>query len=178
MKRPPIQADEPIVGIFERQESAEACVRALHECGFDANQVGFAGAGVVATAGHDRRDHAENAIAGASTGSVAGFVPGIGPVVAGGLLAGIVSAAPAGAAVESLGAALKTADLQPSLAEYCEDQIRAGRFVVAVRCDRLGLPIPVFRGPRAHGALSRAVSRVTGTHPEPALAVVDMNVRY
>jgi hypothetical protein len=174
------------VGIFERRRPAEACVRAFHDSGFDTSQVGFAGPGVITTTPVRGDFHADDAIAAAATGSlaggvvggvlgavVAGLVPGIGPIIAGGMLAGIAAGAPAGAAIGGIGAALEAAGVAPPLADYCEGQIRAGRFVVTVRGDRPleAARIVALRGGRVEGHVGRAVSGATGTGPDPPSSV-------
>jgi hypothetical protein len=180
LKRPPDRSDEPVVGILERRRHAEGCVRALDEAGFHGSQVGFAGPGVIAAAPLEMDFKCEDALAAAATGSlaggvvggvlgavVAGLLPGIGPIVAGGVLAGIVAGAPAGAAIGGIGAALEAAGLAPHLADYCEAQIRAGRFVVTVRSDRPleAARIVALSGGTVEGFIGRAVSRATSTSP-------------
>lgn len=185
MRRALDHGDEPIVGIFERRRTAEGCVRALHESGFDGAQVGFAGPGVIATTPVEGELHAKDALEAVATGSlaggvvggvlgavVAGLIPGIGPIIAGGMLVGIAAGAPAGAAIGGVGAALEGVGIAHHLADYFEGQIRAGRFLVTIRGDRPleAARIVALRGGRVEGHLGRAVSRATGTTPEkPAI---------
>jgi hypothetical protein len=169
LKRPP-DLRPPVVGVFDRRQRAEACVRALHGSGFEASRIGFAGPGVIPSAPLDGELPGDDPMAAAATGSlaggliggalgavVAGLLPGVGPIIAGGMLAGIA-------------AALEAAGLAPHLADYCEAQIRAGRFLVTVRSNRPfeAAFIMTLQGGRVEGSLSRAVSEATGTTPEPA----------
>ncbi len=169
MKRPP-DLRPPVVGVFDRRQRAEACVRALHGSGFEASRIGFAGPGVIPSAPLDGELPGDDPMAAAATGSlaggliggalgavVAGLLPGVGPIIAGGMLAGIA-------------AALEAAGLAPHLAGYCEAQIHAGRFLVTVRSNRPfeAAFIMTLQGGRVEGSLSRAVSEATGTTPEPA----------
>ncbi len=182
MKRPP-DLRPPVVGVFDRRQRAEACVRALHGSGFEASRIGFAGPGVIPSAPLDGELPGDDPMAAAATGSlaggliggtlgavVAGLLPGVGPIIAGGMLAGIAAGAPAGAAIGGIAAALEAAGLAPHLAGYCEAQIHAGRFLVTVRSNRPfeAAFIMTLQGGRVEGSLSRAVSEATGTTPEPA----------
>jgi hypothetical protein len=177
---------EPIVGIFERRQPAEACVRALHDTGFDPSQVGFAGPDIITATPVPGDFHAGDAMAAAATGSLAGglvggalgavlagLVPGIGPIIAGGMLAGIAAGAPAGAAIGGIGAALEAAGVAPLLADYCEGQVRAGRSLVTIHGDRPleAARIVALHGGRVEDHVGRAVSRATGTSPEPPNSV-------
>ena len=51
MDHDPERISDAIVGIFARRRAAEACVRSLHDAGFDVDQVGFAGSGVLGGTG-------------------------------------------------------------------------------------------------------------------------------
>jgi hypothetical protein len=166
------------VGVFDHRRRAEACVRELHANGFDPSRIGFAGSGVIAAAPLEGEMAADGALAAVATGSlagglvggvlgavVAGLLPGVGPIIAGGMLAGIAAGAPAGAAIGGIGAALEATGMAPQLADYCEGQIRAGRFLVTVRSDRPleAACLMTVGGGSVEGSLSRAVSRATGT---------------
>jgi len=128
----------------------------------------------------------DSAVAATATGSLAGGVvggvlggvvavllPGVGPIIAGGVLAGFVAGAPAGAAIGGLAAALRDAGLHPRVAEYYEDQVHAGRFLVTVRDGRTedAARILATHGGRVEGSLSRVVSRLTGSAPDPPALV-------
>lgn len=51
MDHDPERISDAIVGVFARRAPAEACVRSLHDAGFSAAQVGFAGSGLLAGSG-------------------------------------------------------------------------------------------------------------------------------
>jgi hypothetical protein len=125
----PERSDDAIVGVFARRRPAEACVKSLHDAGFAADQVGFAGSGVLAD------------------GVVGG---GLGAVVAGGIAS----------ALDGVGMAAR-------LAASCEDQVRAGHFLVTVHGHRLEVAAKIVAagGGQVEGPISRGVSQVTGTVP-------------
>src|ERR687886_204135 len=86
-----------VVGVFESRDAAERAVEALQRAGFRPDQVGFAmrGGGDVPEGTTDTVA-GNNAGAGAATGAILGgllgaaaalLIPGIGPVLAGGVLA-------------------------------------------------------------------------------------------
>jgi len=158
-----------------------ASLHALLTEGFRREQLGFAGPGVAAAAPLEGEQIESEALASTATGSIAGGVvggvlggvvavvlPGIGPIVAGGVLAGFVAGAPAGAAIWALASALRDASLHPRVAEFYEDQVHAGRFLVTVtgRRGEDAARVIAESGGRVEGSLSRVVSRLTGSAPE------------
>jgi len=169
--------------VFEKRRHAVGCLQSLVEQGFVADESGFAGPGVAAAAPLEGEGtEADVTIAATATGSlavgvvggvlggvVAFLLPGVGPIVAGGVLAGLVAGAPAGAAIGGLGAALRDAGLAPRLAEFYEDQVHAGRFLVTVGGSRPeeAASLIVRSGGHVEGSVSRVVSQLTGTAPDP-----------
>jgi hypothetical protein len=99
---------------------------------------------------------------------VAILIPGVGPIVAGGVLAGIVTGAPTGAALGGVAGALAEAGLPFHLADFYEGQVRAGSFLVTVGGDHPAEAREIVArvGGAVEGRLSRSVSEATGTTPE------------
>src|SRR5689334_19311366 len=107
-----------VVGVFEDQTMAERAVDALENAGFNSDQIGFVRRDQAAgTDGHDAavaegaNDTAGGAVTGAVSGGILGgilgaaaalLIPGIGPVVAGGILATTLTGAAVGAAAGGL----------------------------------------------------------------------------
>jgi hypothetical protein len=169
--------------VFDDRRTAVAALHALLSQGFERDRLGFAGPGVATAAPLEGEEtEPDSAVAATATGSLAGgivggvlgavvaiLLPGVGPVVAGGVLAGFVAGAPAGAAIGGLGAALRDAGLNPRVAEFYEDQVHSGRFLVTVSGSRgeEAAKVMALSGGRVEGSLSRVVSRLTGSAPEP-----------
>src|SRR4051812_32292672 len=100
-----------VVGVFHDRGRAQAAVRELRQAGFREDQIGVVAPGhegAEATATEQKGSHvAEGAgigvAAGAGVGAlwalgiVAGFLPAIGPAVAGGIFASILASAAGGA---------------------------------------------------------------------------------
>ena len=170
---------DAIVGVFARRRPAEACVRSLHEAGFTSDEVGFAGLGMLAAS--PAPDRAENGAAwraGPDLGTdgvvggvlgavVAGPLPELGSVVAGGVLAEVVAANPVDEAGGGIAAALKKVGLPPALAASSEHLVRAGQFLVTVHGRRLeeAAQIVAAQGGKVEGPISLGVSQATRTLP-------------
>ena len=139
-----------IVGVFEDYMQAQAAVAALRQAGFAETSIG------VAARTEDSLDvsptdmeEAEGIEAGAITGAIggagvgglwalgiaAGFLPAIGPVIAGGLLATLLVSAAGGAAVGGLVGALVGMGMTEEEATYYEGEFRAGKVLVTVHAD-------------------------------------------
>lgn len=171
-----------VVGVFEERRAAVTALHDLLREGFERDRLGFAGPGVAAAAPLEgEAPEAGSPVAATAAGSLAGGViggvlgavvaillPGVGPIVAGGVLAGFAAGAPAGAAIGALAAALRGAGLQPRVADFYEEQVRSGRFLVTVGGTRPDAAAEVIArsGGRVEGSVSRVVSRLTGTAPE------------
>jgi hypothetical protein len=134
-----------VVGVFTNRTQAQDAVADLRRAGFTEQEIG------VVSHDEERPDtHAGDsgdavtggAVAGAAAGAgvgalwglgiMAGLVPAIGPVIAGGTLAAILASAATGAAVAGLAGALLGMGLSREEAEYYEGEFRQGRTVVTV----------------------------------------------
>ena len=138
-----------VVGVFDDRSKAQAAVRELRQAGFREDQIGVVAHGhddVKGAAKDDKGSHvAEGAgigiAAGAGVGAlwalgiVAGFLPAIGPAVAGGIFASILASAAGGAAVAGIAGALIGLGIPNEEASYYEDEFKAGRTLVTVKAD-------------------------------------------
>lgn len=136
------------VGVFDERNDAELAARDLREKGFKDDQIGYAwrdDAGKTHTEGNKA---GEMAASGAGTGVVLGgiigagaalLIPGIGPVVSGGLLAsalaGAATGAVAGGVAGGISGALVGLGIPEDEAKYYDQQFREGRTLMTVRAD-------------------------------------------
>jgi hypothetical protein len=137
------------VGVFHDRDQAQAAVNELRTLGFREDEIGvayrsddtLAGAQNVESASYAAEGAAAGAAAGAGIGAlwglgiVAGALPAIGPAIAGGTLAAILSSAAAGAAAAGLAGALIGLGIPEDEAHYYEGEFKAGRLVVTVRAE-------------------------------------------
>ncbi|HEX2250679.1 MAG TPA: general stress protein [Gemmatimonadales bacterium] len=131
-----------VVGLFSQPAHAERAIRELKESGFTADQIG------VAT--HDRLerpdpptlsdDESGAATVGALTGGVIGslvgllgslLIPGVGPILVGGVLASLLGAG-VGAAAGGVIGALVDVGIPETDAEHFDAGLRAGGTLVTV----------------------------------------------
>ena len=137
-----------VVGVFETHARAQQAVAELRAAGFRDDQLGVA-------ARHGLSDERGNFVEGdyAGEGTAAGLaagaglgalwgigiatavLPPLGPALAGGALAAILSSAAAGAAVAGLAGALIGLGIPKEEAEYYQREFEAGRVVVTVAAE-------------------------------------------
>ncbi len=137
-----------VVSAFHSHTSASSALRALRDAGFGEQQIGVAsteqgrtGTTEVRTEGDDTYG-AEGAATGVAAGAglgalwglgiLAGVMPVIGPAIAGGTLAVILSSAAAGAAAAGLAGALVGMGISKEEAEFYESEMQAGRTIITV----------------------------------------------
>jgi len=139
--------ERALVGVFDDRLRAEEAVDALHQAGFAHDKIGYAIRGADAVAGGmivdaDGAKDAKGAVAGAVTGGVVGgvlaaaislLIPGVGPVVAGGILASFFGGAVAGTAVGGILGAMTGLGVSEQEARYYENQFQEGKAIVAVK---------------------------------------------
>src|SRR5262245_38918665 len=136
-----------VVGVFESRDRAQQAVNELRRLGFREEQIGVAardggtvkGATKVKKGGTRVEDGAAVGLAaGAGVGALwgvgimAGMLPAIGPAIAGGALATILSSAAAGAATATVAGALIGLGIPEEEARYYEEEFKAGRIIVTV----------------------------------------------
>ncbi|MDW7674594.1 MAG: DUF1269 domain-containing protein [Bacillota bacterium] len=132
-----------VIGIFHSQGQAEEAVNQLREEGFDRD------ISILAKEGNDkegkeRTTMEDDSVAdGATTGGVLGgltglavgagalVIPGIGPLIAAGPIAGLLS----GAATGGLGGALVDWGVPEAESRRYEEEVRRGRILVSVECN-------------------------------------------
>lgn len=137
-----------VVGVFNDHSQARQAIQALKDNGFTESQIGVASShsdGLRKASGDDAGDEsyaAEGAVTGLAAGAGIGALwglgvislalPAIGPAIAGGTLAAILSSAAAGAAAATLGGALVGLGIPKDEADYYETELHSGRTVVTV----------------------------------------------
>jgi len=135
------------VAAFEDRNEAELAVDELEQSGFKHDQIGFALRGSEAVRGGMITDaqgtkDGKGALTGMVTGGMAGGVlaaaaslllPGIGPVVAGGILAAFFGGAVAGTAVGGILGAMAGLGISEDEARFYDREFHAGRAIVAVQ---------------------------------------------
>lgn len=139
--------ERAIVGVFDDRLAAEDAVHALHEAGFGHDKIGYALRGAGAVAGGMIVDatgtkDGTGAVAGAVTGGMVGgvlaaaislLIPGVGPVVAGGILASFFGGAIAGTAVGGILGAMTGLGVSEEEARFYDKEFHEGRAIVAVK---------------------------------------------
>ena len=136
------------VGLFDERSDAELAARDLREKGFKDDQIGYAWRDDEGKTHQEGNKAGEMAASGAGTGVVLGgiigagaalLIPGIGPVISGGLLAtalaGAATGAVAGGVAGGVGGALVGLGVPEAEAKYYGDQFKEGRTLLTVRAD-------------------------------------------
>jgi hypothetical protein len=136
-----------LVSVFDDRYQAEQAVDELEQAGFSADDIGFALRGSDVVSGGMATDQVgvkddTGAAAGAVTGGVVGgllgaaaaiMLPGVGPIIAGGILATSLGYAAAGVAVGGILGAMTGAGLSEEEARFYEREFNEGRAIVTVR---------------------------------------------
>jgi hypothetical protein len=136
-----------LVSAFDSRIEAEKAVDELEQSGFTHEDIGFALRGTDVTRGGMATDTIglkddKGAATGAVTGGVVGgllgaaaaiLIPGVGPVLAAGILATSLGYAAAGVAVGGILGAMTGAGLSEDEAQYYQKEFDAGRAIVTVR---------------------------------------------
>ena len=136
------------VGVFDDRNDAELAARDLRDKGFKDEQIGYAWRDESGKTHAEGNKAGEMAASGAGTGVVLGgligagaalLIPGIGPIVSGGLLAtalaGGVTGAVAGGVAGGVAGALVGLGIPEVEATYYDQQFRDGRTLMTVRAD-------------------------------------------
>jgi len=154
------------VGIFQDHASAQAAVRELRNKGFLDSAIGVASRNThekivenEITGGRAETGAAVGVVTGASVGAlwglgvVAGMLPAIGPVIAGGTLAAILASSAIGAGAAGLTGALIGLGIPEEEARHYESEFHAGRTIVSVKTGEERYP-DALAILRKHGAAS------------------------
>jgi uncharacterized protein (TIGR02271 family) len=167
-----------VVGVFEDQAMAERAVDALENAGFNSDQIGFVrrdqsqGTDGQDTTAERSNDTAGGAVTGAVSGGILGgilgaaaalLIPGIGPVVAGGILATTLTGAAVGAAAGGILGGLTKLGVPEEDARYYQGEFEQGRTIVTVRADgRQQEAIQILRRHGAYDASTRDAGMTSG----------------
>lgn len=171
-----------IVGSFEDIPQAEQAIQALHEAGFQNEQIGFLvrnSADIMAGSTPNPEaemvtDTAGGAISGGILGGIVGaaaalLIPGIGPAIAGGILAATLGGVLVGATAGGIIGALTGMGVSQEEAEYYQSQFEAGHTIVAVNVDdRTQNPQTVRAILHRYGATDINVQPAPNTGSTPA----------
>ena len=136
-----------LVGVFDDRLAGEEAVRDLEAAGFKADAIGYAIRGSEVTSGGMITDatgtkDAKGAVTGAITGGMVGgvlaaaaslMIPGVGPIVAGGVLAAFFGGAIAGTAVGGILGALTGLGISEDEARFYERHFNEGKAIIAVK---------------------------------------------
>lgn len=173
-----------IIGSFENLAQAEQAIRALHNAGFQNEQIGFLvrnNADMVEGLQPNPQaemvaDTAGGAISGGILGGIVGaaaalLIPGIGPVIAGGILAATIGGILIGATAGGIIGALTGMGVSQEEAEYYQHEFEAGRAIVAINVDgRTQNPQEARAILRRYGASDINAQPAVGTGNAPATA--------
>ena len=169
-----------LVGVFNDRNEAELAADELREAGFSHDEIGYAIRGSDAVRGGMISDaqgtkDVKGAIEGASVGAIvgAGFaaavtlvLPGVGPVLAAGMLAMVLGYGAAGAAVGGIFGALHGLGVSEEEAKEYEKEFKAGKAIVAVKAGkRLGEAAGILRRHGAFNLESQSKSPIPLTGP-------------
>ena len=130
-----------VIGIFESRQQAEKAVSEMRNSGFDTNEIS-----VVAKGRQQGNDNGETmnmdtvadgtttggilgGLAGLAVGAGALAIPGLGPIVAAGPIAGMLS----GAATGGIAGGLLDWGIPEERGRYYEEEVKRGKILAAVR---------------------------------------------
>ena len=173
-----------LVGVFDDRLAAEMAVRELEAAEFNDDAIGFAIRGSEVVRGGMITDaqgtkDAKGAVTGAITGGMVGgvlaaaaslMIPGVGPVVAGGVLASFFGGAIAGTAVGGILGAMTGLGVSEDEARFYERHFNEGKAIVAVKPGaRAAEAGEILRRHGGYDLHNRQVSPVdtTGTFSQP-----------
>ena len=120
-----------VVGMFTNRPDAEAAIRELKAAGFGGDRIG-----VALQDQEDQRD-VRDLVSGSLVGGLIGLlgsllIPGVGPIVVGGVLASTLTGAGIGAATGGIIGALVALGVPETDARHFDEGLRSGRTLVTV----------------------------------------------
>jgi hypothetical protein len=142
-----MECGSTIVSAFDDRNEAELAVTELEQAGIPRGEIGFAIRGQDVVAGGMITDaqgtkDGSGAVAGATAGGIVGgvigaaaaaLIPGIGPVIAGGILTTALGGVAAGAATGGILGALSGLGVSEDEAQYYQRMFESGKAIVTVR---------------------------------------------
>lgn len=147
-RQPRVTTRSHYVGVFDDRNDAELAARDLREQGFQDDRIGYAWRDDAGKTHHEGNKSGQLAASGAGTGVVLGgligagaalLIPGIGPVVSGGILATALAGGATGAVTGALAGGITGALLGLGIpeeeAKYYDQQFRDGRTLMTVRAE-------------------------------------------
>ncbi len=173
-----------LIAAFEDRLEAELAVDELEQAGFAPDDLGYAIRGADAVQGgmitdtqgaKDRKGAMTGMATGAGLGAVLGaaaalLIPGVGPVVAGGVLAMAFGGAVAGTAVGGIFGAMTGLGISEDEARFYEKEFHSGRALVAVKAgSRAADAARILRKHGGYDLQNRPVSDIptSGVFREP-----------
>jgi hypothetical protein len=137
---------QTLVAAFEDRLEAERAVDELEQMGFKSDQVGYVIRGSDVSRGgmitdaegtKDGRGAAVGMATGAGLGAILGaaaamLVPGVGPIIAGGVLTTAIGGAIAGTAIGGIFGAMTGLGVSEEEARFYDQEFQAGKAIVAV----------------------------------------------
>jgi hypothetical protein len=180
----PNQLRTTLVACFEDRLEAERAVDELEQAGFSADQVGFVlrgsdvAAGGMLTDAQGAKD-GKGALTGMATGAGLGailgaaagvLVPGVGPVIAGGVLTMAFGGAIAGTAIGGIFGAIAGLGVSEEEARFYEKEFQSGKAIVAVKAgNRAADAAEILRRHGGYDLQNRRISDVPtqGIFSEP-----------
>ncbi|GER88393.1 hypothetical protein KDW_25550 [Dictyobacter vulcani] len=163
------------VGVFSEQALAEQAMSQLHKAGFTDEQIGFVTRDPQQsqTSDVENTSSAGSAAAGAVSGGVIGgiigaatslLIPGIGPILATGILVTTIGGVALGALAGGLAGSLMHLGVPEHEARYYEDQLNTGRSIITVNAPgRYNEAVNILRQYGASDAETRADAPVAET---------------
>ncbi len=157
-----------VIGVFENRVLAEHALDDLHRAGFSYDDIGFVVRDIGATDVYPETIERETA-AGAATGAVGGgviggllgaaaalLIPGLGPALAGGILAVTLGGAALGAVAGSFAGALTGLGVPEEEVIYYQNELEMGRTIVIVNDpERYQEAVGILRRNGAYNAETR-----------------------
>jgi hypothetical protein len=138
-----IQERTIVVGVFEDRDAASCAVEGLKRLGLTDNDIGYILRDQkVSTTEPQVETPQDAAVGGAVAGGLVGailgaavalLIPGVGPVLAGGVLASAFAGAAVGVATGGVIGALTAMDVPEEEARYYDQEFQAGRIVVTAQ---------------------------------------------
>ncbi len=131
-----------VVGIFSDRAQAERAIDALQHAGFTDELIGFVRRSEATSSSEPRLEVGSEATTGVIGGGVVGgvlgataslLIPGLGPAIAGGILAVTLGGVAVGAAAGGIIGALIDMGVPEEEAHYYQSEFEAGHTVVTVR---------------------------------------------